>query len=488
MIIELGFYIFSLYQLWHLCQYGGLRSHMPALFLGLSGFVIVFILGLILRRYCIKEEGERQVEKKRLHITAILFIVVTIFFGVRMVYSAIPYHGALSWKLDEWMRKKEIALEHNNLFEHGIEGVLEDLDKALDMPEELYIANKYQVSFDENGIIQSLYAFLYGRNEAGVKKTYLIDYDADKSTKMTVWIDGNVNGAYDADMRLLPMIRILEETDWENQVKGWSEQFEEEQIYELLYFGRRGFRSEEGLRYVPGDADGDGVISGSSNFTQLNAGGEMVGFEVSLHIPKLSEVTPVRYMMEPEYVSQAELNQENEVQQIDSAKETEGWTVDRSDETMYFFLDDINGWRLVVADAAAGSRFYRMEKTIDGGVIWEAVNKDPFDGQLGVAEGLIFYDENVGFAGLTGASRSYSALFMTSDGGETFEKIELPMDMVTELPESAEEYGFTAIDYDYLNMPQRSDAVLTITVTTDAAEREGILFQSIDDGVTWEYR
>lgn len=485
--IQLGIYIFSLYQIWHLCQYGGLRSHMSALFLGLTGFVITFILGLILRRYSIKEKGEGQAEKKRLHITGILFIAATIFFGGKLIYAAIPYHGALSWKLDEWMRKKEITLEHNNLFEHGVDGVLEDLDKALDLPEELYIANKYQVSFNENGIIQSMYAFLYGENEAGDKKTYLIDYDAGKSTKMTVWIDGNVNGTYDADMQLSPMLRILAETNWENQVKGWSEQFEEEQIYELLYFGRRGFRSEEGLRYVSGDADGDGVISGSSHFAQLNAGGEMVGFEVSLHIPQLSDVTPVRYMMEPEYISQAELKQENEVQQIDSAKETEGWTVDRSDETMYFLLDDRNGWRLVVADAAAGSRFYRMEKTIDGGVTWEVVNEDPFRGQLGVTEGLLFYDENIGFAGLTGASWSYSALFMTSDGGETFKKVELPMDMVTELPESAEEYGFMVADYDYVNMPKRDGEGLTITVTTEEPEKDGILFRSMDDGVTWEY-
>ena len=148
--------------------------------------------------------------------------------------------------------------------------------------------------------------------------------------------------------------------------------------------------------------------------------------------------------------------------------------------------NDRNGWRLVVTDAAAGSRFYRMERTIDGGVTWEVVNEDPFVGQLGVAEGLLFYDENVGFAGLTGASRSYSALFMTVDGGETFEKVELPMDTVAELPESAEEYGYTTIDYDYLNMPQRDGEGLTIMVTTEEAEKDGILFRSVDDGVTWK--
>ena len=97
----------------------------------------------------------------------ILLIAATLFFGGRIVYSAVPYHGALSWKLDEWMRKKEVELEHNNLFEDGVEGILMDLDEALQLPEELYIANKYQVSFDENGTIQRIYAFIYGKNEAG---------------------------------------------------------------------------------------------------------------------------------------------------------------------------------------------------------------------------------------------------------------------------------------------------------------------------------
>ena len=49
------------------------------------------------------------------------------------------------------------------------------------------------------------------------------------------------------------------------------------------------------------------------------------------------------------------------------------WTVDQSDGTMYFFLDENNGWRLVITDAAAGSRFYVMEKTMDGGSTWECI-------------------------------------------------------------------------------------------------------------------
>lgn len=34
------------------------------------------------------------------------------------------------------------------------------------------------------------------------------------------------------------------------------------------------------------------------------------------------------------------------------------------------FLDDNTGYRLLVADAAAGSRFYELEMTKDGGQSW----------------------------------------------------------------------------------------------------------------------
>lgn len=128
-----------------------------------------------------------------------------------------------------------------------------------------------------------------------------------------------------------------------------------------------------------------------------------------------------------------------------------------------------------------------MEKTENGGSAWERINADPFAGEIGVVEGLVFFDENFGFAGLMGASQSYSQLYVTRDGGVTFEKLQLPMDVVTELPELAEECGFTIEDYDYLNMPEKSSA-LTITVTSEAAEKDGIIFQSMDDGVTWEYK
>lgn len=383
------------------------------------------------------------------------------------------------------MNQKKLSFSHNNLFEDGPEGVLTDLGEVFALPKELYIANSFEMTFDGTGTIQTLDSFIYGKDENGEKQTYLISYDAKQDEKMTVWADGEVNASYDNDMRLEPML-ILQGADYEQQVEAWSKNRGSD-IYELLYYGRHSFAQLDGVRFLSGDADGDGVDQGKYSFTQLTNGGEIVGFEVSLHIPATEDITPVRYIMEPEYISQKTLDEEQAAQTAEESKDAGTWTVDRTDETMYFFLDNSRGWRLVVTGAAAGSRSYKLEKTGDGGNTWETGNTDPFEGEMGTSEGLIFFDENVGFAGITGASQSYSKLYVTRDGGKTLTRIQLPMDTVTELPEIAEECGFTIADYDYYEMPEKNGDTLIVRVETEANGDSGIVFQSDDMGETWVY-
>ena len=484
--LSMVFYIVMLYQLWHLCQYGGLRSHALRLMVAALGFAVTFILWLAARKRRQKEGSERVAGKKVLYLELAVVAAATLFFGGRIIYSAIPYNGALSWKVHEWTHKKEIALEHNNLYESGVEGILSDLEQELKLPETLYVSGRFQVSFDEAGEIQSIDTLLYGQDEKGKKNTYLIEYNSQKSDTMTVWTDGNAGGEYEEDMRLSPMSEILEKADWKNQVKEWAEYSGQSQTYEILYMGRRAFQTEEGLQYIEGSSkeqEGYGVLRGNEYFKQLRNG----GFEVSLHIPEVERVTPVRYMMEPEYISQEKIKQKNTQQQVESAKDTKLWTIDQSDGTMYFFLNEQKGWRLVVADAAAGSRYYVMEKSVDAGKTWERINEDPFGGQIGVTEGLIFFDEQFGVIGLTGASQSGSALYATRDGGLSFEKIEFPMSAVIELPAVAEAYGYTVEDYDYFHMPQKDGDILEVMVTTEVSESTGIVFRSADHGSTWEY-
>lgn len=162
----------------------------------------------------------------------------TIYFGGRIIYSAIPYNGHLSWKLDELWKKREVDFVHDNFFEDGIEGILTDLEEKLEMPKNLYVVNGFKMSFNETGKVQTLDTFLYGKNKKGTEKTYLITYDRKINEKIIVWVNGEANADYNADMRFEPMLRILEKADSENQVKMWSSILENE-TYELVYYGRR---------------------------------------------------------------------------------------------------------------------------------------------------------------------------------------------------------------------------------------------------------
>lgn len=484
--ISLLCYLFCLYYGWHLCQYGGIRRHLPFLICGLSAFLLSFVCWLISRFCVIKGEIPRKKNRFLFWIEFVAFLLGTLYFAGRIVYAATPYHGALSWKLDEWIHKKQIKLTHNNVLKNGVSGMLEDLDESLDLPDELYIANPYEITFDKNGWIQTIEAFFYGMDEEGDTRTYLVSYDCRDGDRMTVWTDGEANETYEEDKRLDPMWVILPEADVKTKVQEWNQTFEAK-VFELEYKGRGTFTLADGLEYLSGDADGDGMQTGISDLIPLENGGTVTGFAVALSAKDVDGSASIHYIMEPEYTSQQEIQKEEEVQQIEEAKTEESWSIDDADGTMYFFLDEETGWRLVVTDAAVGSRFYEMEKTTDGGNTWQKINQDPFGGSIGVTEGLVFFDETYGYAGLSGASQSYSQLYVTRDGGLTFEMIQLPLDTVAEVPETGQLLGFTAADYDYFYMPQETDGGLSILAVTDAGEQEGFLFRSEDQGHTWTY-
>lgn len=128
-----------------------------------------------------------------------------------------------------------------------------------------------------------------------------------------------------------------------------------------------------------------------------------------------------------------------------------------------------------------------LEKLVQrGGKNWTLANADPFDGKLGLAEGIEFFTKDNGYIGITDALGTYSQIYVTYNGGSTFSKIELPMDLVKILPETATEKGYTLSDYDYYEMPSMINGKLEINAVTDSSETKGIIFVSDDDGESWK--
>ncbi len=432
-----------------------------------------------------------------------------------MILLLVCLGGLYFFKTSERFQKNDevkITLKHDNFFDDSVAGILEDLDNEIGLPKKIYLVNHFNVTFYATGEIAAIDTFFYGEDENGETRTYLVDYNRKKSSKMTVYINNYAETDYEEDMCLTPLFELLGNIKVKEQVDSWAEETKNH-TFGISYSGKRAFTSADSLQVINEentDTNGDSILS------QVEYGGEVTGFAVTFSTGGEENTDKIiTYIINPKYTSAAVLAQQNRLEQIEKAKNSSGdvtgdnngnkdngiisgsededgeeatpWTENREDGSVYFFLDSNTGYRILVADAAAGSRFYELECTKDGGQSWNQLNADPFCGNMGVAEGIEFYNENLGVIGLRGASGAYSTLYLTQDGGKTFSMIELPMDEVTELPDTAAQYGLEKSDYDYCEMPQQEDGKFKIKVISEQGETDGILFESTDNGNTWNY-
>ena len=432
-----------------------------------------------------------------------------------MILLLVCLGGLYFFKTSERFQKSDeakITLKHDNFFDDSVAGILEDLDNEIGLPKKIYLVNHFNVTFYATGEIAAIDTFFYGEDENGETRTYLVDYNRKKSSKMTVYINNYAETDYEEDMCLTPLFELLGNIKVKERVDSWAEETKSH-TFGISYSGKRAFTSADSLQVINAE---NADTNENSILSQLKYGGEVTGFAVTFSAggeENTGEI--ITYIINPKYTSAAVLAQQNRLEQIEKAKNSSGdvtgdnngnkdngiisgsededgeeatpWTENREDGSVYFFLDSNTGYRLLVADAAAGSRFYELECTKDGGQSWNQLNADPFCGNMGVAEGIEFYNENLGVIGLRGASGAYSTLYLTQDGGKTFSMIELPMDEVTELPDTAAQYGLEKSDYDYCEMPQQEDGKFKIKVISEQGETDGILFESTDNGNTWNY-
>ena len=432
-----------------------------------------------------------------------------------MILLLVCLGGLYFFKTSERFQKNDevkITLKHDNFFDDSVAGILEDLDNEIGLPKKIYLVNHFNVTFYATGEIAAIDTFFYGEDENGETRTYLVDYNRKKSSKMTVYINNYAETDYEEDMCLTPLFELLGNIKVKEQVDSWAEETKSH-TFGISYSGKRAFTSADSLQVINAE---NTDTNGNSILSKVEYGGEVTGFAVTFSTGGEENTDKIiTYIINPKYTSAAVLAQQNRMEQIEKAKNSSGdvtgdnngnkdngiisgsededgeeatpWTENREDGSVYFFLDSNTGYRLLVADAAAGSRFYELECTKDGGQSWNQLNADPFCGNMGVAEGIEFYNENLGVIGLRGASGAYSTLYLTQDGGKTFSMIELPMDEVTELPDTAAQYGLEKSDYDYCEMPQQEDGKFTIKVISEQGETDGILFESTDNGNTWNY-
>ena len=150
---------------------------------------------------------------------------------------------------------------------------------------------------------------------------------------------------------------------------------------------------------------------------------------------------------------------------------------------MVFELEDGREYRMIVTDYIMGDCFYILLGVEADGTDVFLLNPDPFNQDMGYVQWMIFVDEELGFACLSGD------LYRTVDGGESFENIEWPQ------VEGTMEDGTVIYPFDFAEELYEKDGKLYLIVnqgiTKSYQNQAGIspkaLFVSEDRGESWSF-
>lgn len=214
----------------------------------------------------------------------IFLAAVTLQGGWLVVQSAIPFQGRLAWFLEDLKDKRTCALKHDNIYEYGIDGILEDVREKVDLPENLCLATSFNLHFAPDGEILALDTMLCGFDEEGdFVDSYLIGYNRAQSGKLTIYLHGAAETSYDESRALEPLTEAVRVMPLRETVEEW----EGEQSFGILYYGAREWYSPEGIRLL--DRDGDWQLPPYGEYT-------FSGYSISVFCPENDDLTPVRYL------------------------------------------------------------------------------------------------------------------------------------------------------------------------------------------------
>ncbi|WP_257206438.1 WD40/YVTN/BNR-like repeat-containing protein, partial [Bacillus pseudomycoides] len=412
---------------------------------------------------------DKEYESKKLinlnawkYISIIIIVVITSFYGVKIYKSATNYEGKLAWFIERLKNERSVKFEHNNIYEYGVEGIFEDINKKYTLPKKLYMASDFELKFNSDGTITLFDTFVYGKNADGKEETYLITYNKNKSQDITIIRNGYAKPDYDEDKLVEPLIKTVKAIPVKKTVSKWNES-----KYELVYYGKRnwGYNTE-------------GIININEDGTEHNlkeATSEIIGYTVSIFVPgKEKELVPARYNLigDPNWSKPNQKSSKEKQQDLTNSKEQ-------------FYLSKEVGYKLTITEKALGSAFYSLSKTTDGGKTWEVINTDPFIGGIGSVSGITFINDKLGFLGAIRPSGTNGEVYRTDDGGISFKKVnytphEVKLDS-----------GQSISPFDSPGMPYEKDGVFNMLVGQGAdGDYNGdssVLYQSKDKGETWEY-
>ena len=217
-----------------------------------------------------------------------LLIAMTVQGAGGVLHSAIPFEGELGNYLYRWKDKKTAELVHNNVYVDGIEGIFTDIRTEIDLPDTLCLANSFNLHFAPDGTILTIYTMIYGFDTDGnFVDSYLITYDAQESSRLSVNLHGSRSALYREEKDLAPLIEGVSWIPLKQRVRQW----EGEDCYGILYYGMREWYNNEGIRILK--KDGTESLPPETDYY-------FYGYSISLFCPENEDITPLRYLY-PDY-------------------------------------------------------------------------------------------------------------------------------------------------------------------------------------------
>lgn len=128
---------------------------------------------------------------KFIFLLSITSLIITIFITWIDIYSSgTNFLGRLAFVIDDVFNNRKVKFTYDNINKDDLDGLFEDIGAKIDLLNKLYISNYFELTFNKEGQVTSLYSHLYGLDEKGKKKTFLIDYDRSKDQHIFVNLNG----------------------------------------------------------------------------------------------------------------------------------------------------------------------------------------------------------------------------------------------------------------------------------------------------------
>lgn len=230
-------------------------------------------------------------------IACVLIAAMTASGARAVVQSAMPFQGKLGDYLVRWKNEETVKLVHDNIYEYGIQGMLEDIRAKVQLPDTLCLATSFNLHFAPDGKILTMNTMVCGFDADGhFVDSYLISYNARQSSKITIHLHSAVNDSlYREEKDLTPLIEAVSLIPLEQAVQQW----EGEDSYGILYYGMREWFGKEGIRILK--EDGTVCLPPENDYY-------FYGYSISLFCPENEQLTPLRYLY-PDYLNEPTVDQ-----------------------------------------------------------------------------------------------------------------------------------------------------------------------------------